>query len=178
VVADDFRIAVNVSNRQFWRGRLIEDVRECLEVNDLRPQSLILEITEGVIMHDVRLARRMLSEFHDLGVELHIDDFGTGHSSLEALYHLPIDALKIDKSFVAPLGTNRRSTELVRTIVAMGVNLGMELVAEGIETTEQWSHLRRTRCTYGQGHLFSRALPAGSLDLRQVPEPPPAPGPG
>ena len=131
-------------------------------MNGLRPQSLVLEITEGVIMHDATLARRMLQEIHELGVELHIDDFGTGHSSLEALCHLPIDALKIDKSFIAPLGTDRRSTELVRTIVLMGVNLGMELVAEGIETEQQWGHLRRTRCTYGQGFLFSRRCPPTS----------------
>jgi diguanylate cyclase (GGDEF)-like protein len=174
LVEDDFRVAVNVSNRQFWRGRLIDDVRDCLRANDLRPDSLILEITEGVIMHDVKLARRMLDEFHELGVGLHIDDFGTGHSSLEALCHLPIDALKIDKSFVAQLGTDRRSTELVRTIVLMGVNLGMELVAEGIETQDQWSLLRRTQCTYGQGYLFSRPLPADELDLRATTTPPPA----
>jgi EAL domain-containing protein (putative c-di-GMP-specific phosphodiesterase class I) len=138
----------------------------------LRPESLILEITEGVIMHDVKLARQMLTEFHELGVELHIDDFGTGHSSLEALCHLPIDALKIDKSFVAQLGTDRRSTELVRTIVLMGVNLGMELIAEGIETQQRWSLLRRTQCTYGQGYLFSRPLPAGELDLGPLTAPP------
>jgi diguanylate cyclase (GGDEF)-like protein len=173
LVEDDFRVAVNISDREFWRGRLIDDVRDCLRSNKLRPDSLVLEITEGVIMHDVKLARQMLNEFHLLGVELHIDDFGTGHSSLEALVHLPIDALKIDKSFVAPLGTDRRSTELVRTIVLMGVNLGMELVAEGIETEEQWGVLRRTQCTYGQGYLFSRPLPADELDLAAVPSPPP-----
>jgi EAL domain-containing protein (putative c-di-GMP-specific phosphodiesterase class I) len=177
LVEDGFRVAVNISDRQFWRGRLIDDVVDCLRSNDLRPDSLIMEITEGVIMHDVKLARQMLNEFHELGVDLHIDDFGTGHSSLEALCHLPIDALKIDKSFVAPLGTDRRSTELVRTIVLMGVNLGMELVAEGIETREQWTRLRRTQCTYGQGYLFSRPLPADELDLGLVTTPP-SPGRG
>jgi EAL domain-containing protein (putative c-di-GMP-specific phosphodiesterase class I) len=175
LVSDGFQLAVNISNRQFWRGRLIDDVRDCLTSNDLRRGSLVLEITEGVIMYDVKLAREMLHEFHELGVALHIDDFGTGHSSLEALCHLPIDALKIDKSFIAPLGTDRRSTELVRTIILMGVNLGMELVAEGIETQHQWSLLRQTQCTYGQGYLFSRPLPAGELDLAPTPAlPPPA----
>jgi diguanylate cyclase (GGDEF)-like protein len=177
-VSDGFRVAVNVSDRQFWRGGLIDDVRENLAANGLGPESLTLEITEGVVMHDVRLAQRMLTELHEMGVELHIDDFGTGHSSLEALCHLPIDALKIDKSFIAPLGTDRRSTELVRTIVLMGANLGMGLVAEGIETVEQWSHLRRIRCTYGQGYLFSRPLPAGELDLGRVPALPPVLPPG
>jgi diguanylate cyclase (GGDEF)-like protein len=168
----DFRVSINVSNRQFWRGRLIDDIRSSLNAHDLTPESIALEITEGVIMHDVKLAQRMLNEIHDLGVELHIDDFGTGHSSLEALSLLPIDSLKIDRSFIAALGTNRRSTELVRTIVLMGVNLGMELVAEGIETEQQWSHLRRTQCTYGQGYLFSRPLPANEIDLSRAPAPP------
>jgi EAL domain-containing protein (putative c-di-GMP-specific phosphodiesterase class I) len=103
----------------------------------------------------------MLAELHEMGVELHIDDFGTGYSSLEALCHLPIDGLKIDRSFVSPLGTDRRSAELVRTIVLMGVNLGLDIVAEGIETPEQWEHLQRVGCTYGQGYLFARPLPGG-----------------
>jgi EAL domain-containing protein (putative c-di-GMP-specific phosphodiesterase class I) len=172
-VGNGFQVSVNVSDRQFWKGRLIEDVRACLQSHDLSPESIVLEITEGVIMHDVKLAQRMLNEFHDMGVELHIDDFGTGRSSLEALSLLPIDLLKIDRSFVAALGTDRRSTELVRTIVLMGVNLGMDLIAEGIETSEQWSHLRRTRCNYGQGYLFSRPLPADDLDLGHAPARPP-----
>ena len=173
LAGNGFRVSVNVSNRQFWHGSLAEDVRACLQSHNLPPESIALEITEGVIMHDVKLAQRMLNEIHDMGVELHIDDFGTGRSSLEALSLLPIDSLKIDKCFIAALGTNRRNTELVRTIVLMGVNLGMELIAEGIETHDQWSHLRRTRCTYGQGYLFSRALPADELDLRHASAPPP-----
>jgi EAL domain-containing protein (putative c-di-GMP-specific phosphodiesterase class I) len=126
----------------------------------IEPQDLCLEITEGVIMRDAKLARRMLTELHEMGVELHIDDFGTGYSSLEALCHLPIDGLKIDRSFVSPLGSDSRSTELVRTIVLMGANLGMDIIAEGVETAEQWSYLQRIGCTYGQGYLFSRPLPA------------------
>jgi EAL domain-containing protein (putative c-di-GMP-specific phosphodiesterase class I) len=167
-VDDAFRIAVNLSDREFWQGWLIDEVQAALRAYDLSPESLTLEITEGVIMHDVDRARTMLDEFHELGVELHIDDFGTGRSSLEALCHLPIDALKIDKSFVGPLGVDRRTTELVRTIILMGENLGMELVAEGIETWEHWDHLSRLHCTYGQGFLISRPLPAAELDLRAL----------
>jgi diguanylate cyclase (GGDEF)-like protein len=161
---DGLRVSVNVSNRQFWHGRLLEDVGDCISFAGIRPEDLVLEITEGVIMHDAKLARRMLDELHEMGVGLHIDDFGTGYSSLEALCHLPIDALKIDRSFVAPLGTDRRGTELVRTIVLMGTNLGLDLVAEGIETTDQWEHLKQVGCPHGQGYLFSRPVPGEETD--------------
>jgi diguanylate cyclase (GGDEF)-like protein len=160
---DGLKISVNVSDRQFWHGRLLEDVRDCIELANIQPRDLCLEITEGVIMRDAKLARMMLTELHEMGVELHIDDFGTGYSSLEALCHLPIDGLKIDRSFVSPLGSDSRSSELVRTIVLMGANLGMEIIAEGVETAEQWDYLRRIDCTYGQGYLFSRPLPGDEM---------------
>ena len=159
VAPDNLKISVNVSDRQFWHGRLLEDVRDCIEMASIEPSDLCLEITEGVIMRDAKLARMMLTELHEMGVELHIDDFGTGYSSLEALCHLPIDGLKIDRSFVSPLGSDSRSAELVRTIVLMGANLGMDIIAEGVETAEQCGFLQRIGCTYGQGYLFSRPLP-------------------
>jgi diguanylate cyclase (GGDEF)-like protein len=158
--APQVRMSVNVSNRQFWNGRLAEDVQDMLERADLEPSRLAIEITEGIIMHDVKLARRRMEELHELGVELHIDDFGTGYSSLEALHYLPIDALKIDRSFVSRLGTDGRSEELVRAIVAMGTSLGLALVAEGIETPEHRDQLRDLGCRYGQGYWFSRPMPA------------------
>jgi EAL domain-containing protein (putative c-di-GMP-specific phosphodiesterase class I) len=154
------KMSVNVSHRQFWNTRLLDDVRESLRVADLPPSALIIEITEGVIVNDVRAGCRKVAELHDLGVRLYIDDFGTGYSSLEALHHLTIDAFKIDQSFVAPLGTDHTSRELVRTIIAMGANLGLELVAEGIETVEQRDHLRFYGCHLGQGHLFARPMSA------------------
>jgi len=158
-IARDVRMSANVSNRQFWHGRLVEDTQTCLREAGLVPEDLAIEITEGVIMHDVKLARGILDGLHTLGVRLHIDDFGTGYSSLEALHHLPIDALKIDRSFVTPLGSDQRSEELVRAIIAMGTSLGMDLVAEGIETVEQRDRLRDLECTYGQGYWFSRPVP-------------------
>ncbi|NLT56793.1 MAG: EAL domain-containing protein [Actinomycetales bacterium] len=153
-------VSVNVSNRQFWHGRLADDVAACVEATGLAPGDLALEITEGVIMHDLRTARRLLDELHDMGVALHIDDFGTGYSSLEALHHLPLDGLKIDRSFVSRLGDDERSNELVRTILLMGQNLGLAVVAEGIETTQQAGHLREMGCEFGQGFLLSRPVPA------------------
>ncbi|MFD0597783.1 EAL domain-containing protein [Catellatospora coxensis] len=111
-------------------------------------------------MENVAPARDILHTLHDLGCQLHIDDFGTGYSSLEALHRLPIDALKIDRSFVWQIDTDRRSGELVRTIVLMGRNLSLDLIAEGIETPEQRDFLIRLGCGYGQGFLFSRPVPA------------------
>ncbi|MFI6074326.1 EAL domain-containing protein [Actinoplanes sp. NPDC051343] len=154
------RMSVNVSNRQFWHGNLIQDVVESLAADHLDPGCLAIEITEGVIMHDVRHATRMIGDLSAMGVEVHIDDFGTGYSSLEALHDLPFDALKIDRSFVSRSSGNVRSRELVRTIVTMGLNLGLKVIAEGIETTEEQSLVRELGCTHGQGYLFSRPVPA------------------
>ncbi|MBV1850333.1 EAL domain-containing protein [Catellatospora tritici] len=152
-------IAVNVSNRQFWAGTVLDDVAGALRRHDLPPGSLAIEITEGVVMENVGPARDILDALHEVGCRLYIDDFGTGYSSLEALHRLPIDALKIDRSFVSRLSTDRRSGELVRTIVLMGRNLGLELIAEGIETPEERDRLIQVGCGYGQGFLFSRPVP-------------------
>jgi diguanylate cyclase (GGDEF)-like protein len=154
------RMSVNVSNRQFWHGDLIADVVESLAVAGVDPGCLALEITEGVIMHDVRHASRVLAELSAMGVQVHIDDFGTGYSSLEALHDLPFDALKIDRSFVSRSTSNPRSRELVRTIVTMGLNLGLTVIAEGIETGPEKHLVRELGCTHGQGYLFSRPIPA------------------
>jgi diguanylate cyclase (GGDEF)-like protein len=162
-VSECIRISVNVSNRQFWNGSLVDEIDECLTLAKLSPANLAIEITEGVVMHDVKLAQKVLEELHDMGVELHIDDFGTGYSSLEALHHLPIDALKIDRSFVARLGDDTRSGELVRTIIQMGHNLGLRVIAEGIETTAQLEFLEEFGCNDGQGYLMSRPIPANEL---------------
>jgi diguanylate cyclase (GGDEF)-like protein len=168
VVDDDVAISVNISNRQFWHDDVFGVVQTCLRDTGLSPHCLALEITEGVVMSNVDEARTMLEALHRLGVALHIDDFGTGYSSLEALHNLPLDVLKIDRSFVARLDTDPRTAELVRTIVAMGANLGLDLIAEGIETIEQRDHLRRLGCTFGQGYLFSKPVPSAQAELVAV----------
>jgi diguanylate cyclase (GGDEF)-like protein len=162
--SESMRMSVNVSNRQFWHSDLIGDVVDALAAEGLDPGSLAIEITEGVIMHDVRHATRMIARLTEMGVEAHIDDFGTGYSSLEALHDLPFDALKIDRSFVSRLAGNARSRELVRTIVTMGLNLHLKVIAEGIETAEEQRLVRELGCTHGQGYLFSRPVPAASLE--------------
>ena len=158
-----FRLSVNVSNRQFWHTQLVDDVEDELHRHGLDPRGLAIEITEGVIMHDVKLAASMLAQLKTLGIQVHVDDFGTGYSSLEALHDLPIDALKIDRSFVGRLGTSARSRELVRTIVTMGRNLDLDVIAEGIETAVEEEILQELGCTHGQGYRYSRPVPGPSL---------------
>ncbi|GIM70815.1 hypothetical protein Aau02nite_42830 [Amorphoplanes auranticolor] len=158
--ARPFMMSVNVSNRQFWQSTLIDDVDDNLRAFGLSPDRLAVEITEGVIMDDAKLASSVLSGLRTLGVQVHIDDFGTGYSSLEALQDLAIDAFKIDRSFISRIATSPRGKELVRTIVTMGLNLNLDVIAEGIETDEELGFVRRLGCPYGQGYLFSRAVPA------------------
>jgi diguanylate cyclase (GGDEF)-like protein len=162
----DLGVSINVSNRQFWQGTLVDDVERMLTRGGHDPGRITLEITEGVVMHDVDLACKILEDLHALGCRLHIDDFGTGYSSLEALYRLPLDALKIDRSFVSRLGVDSRSGELVRTIILMAGNLGLDLIAEGIESPNQRQQLAALGCRYGQGYLFSRPVPAAQLTAR------------
>jgi diguanylate cyclase (GGDEF)-like protein len=154
------RVSVNVSNRQFWQGDVVADVLGALSAAGVDPGCLAVEITEGVIMHDVREAARVIAALAAAGVEVHIDDFGTGYSSLEALHELPFDALKIDRSFVSRMAGSARSRELVRTIVTMGLNLRLKVIAEGIETVQEQRLVRELGCTHGQGYLFSRPVPA------------------
>jgi EAL domain-containing protein (putative c-di-GMP-specific phosphodiesterase class I) len=158
--ARPFLMSINVGNRQFWQSRLVEDIHDRLLCHGLSADRLAIEITEGVIMDDVKLASSLLSGLQAIGVEVHIDDFGTGYSSLEALHDLSIDAFKIDRSFICRIATSPRSKELVRTIVAMGLNLELDVIAEGIETDEELEFVRAVGCSHGQGYLFARPVPA------------------
>jgi diguanylate cyclase (GGDEF)-like protein len=155
-----FRVHVNVSHKQFWHTDLFVDVMTRLNEAGLPSDLLALEITEGVVMQQAESAERVLKQLRDAGIRLDIDDFGTGYSSLSALLQLPIDTLKIDQSFVFSLVTDVRSRELVRGIARMAHDLGMQVIAEGVETTAQWALLARFGCRYGQGYLFSQPVPA------------------
>jgi diguanylate cyclase (GGDEF)-like protein len=159
-VPDDLFVSINLSDRQFWYGDATATVLAALAMAKLPARSIALEITENVVVHDLAAAQAMLQALHDHGLRLYVDDFGTGYSSLNVLRQLPVDALKIDKSFVGDMQTNDKARELVRTIIVMGHNLGMQVIAEGIETTDQLRQLRELGCEFGQGHLFSRSVPA------------------
>jgi len=151
-------IAVNLSGKQFANPGLTEQIIQTLRTTGLDPHSLNLEITESVVMENVEATARMLERLRALGVELSIDDFGTGYSSLSYLHRLPIDTLKIDRSFVSRIGENNDNKEIVRTIVLLAHTLGKRVVAEGVETREQLQHLRELKCDSAQGYLFSKAV--------------------
>ncbi|WP_051799709.1 EAL domain-containing protein [Catenuloplanes japonicus] len=153
-------LRLNVGPSRFWGGTLAEDVRACLRAHDVDPARFALEVTEGVLMQDPEAAVAVLGTLHAIGCEVHLDDFGTGHSSLELLPRLPIDALKIDRSFVSRMGRDAKADDMVRSIVQLGRNLGLGMIAEGVETEEQRGLLLGLGCHLGQGFLFSPAVPA------------------
>ena len=156
-------VSLNVSNREFWQADLLGLLERTLEACELGPEWLTIEITEGVLMDNVNAARVRLEELRTMGVRVHVDDFGTGYSSLEALHRFPIDALKIDRSFVARLDTDPRSRELVSTIIMMAHGLDIDVIAEGIETREQQQMLMDLGCQRAQGYLFARPLTPDQL---------------
>jgi len=168
---DDLTMSVNLSNKQFGNSGLLEQIVQALEITGLDPRRLKLEITESVVMDNVSVATETLAHLRALGVELGIDDFGTGYSSLSYLHRLPIDTLKIDRSFVSSLSDNSENREIVRTIIMLAQNLGMNVVAEGVETTAQLEQLIDLKCESGQGYLFSAAVDAEAA-ARLIAQPP------
>lgn len=159
-------VSVNVSAVQFGQPRLLDQVSRALADSGFRPQSLTLEITESVIMHDAESAVGMLRALKHMGVKVSVDDFGTGYSSLSYLKRFPIDILKIDKSFVGALGVNDEDTAIVRAIMALAKSLHLSTVAEGVETKEQADFLRHAECDRFQGFFFSRPVDPDALAER------------
>ncbi|HKG47792.1 MAG TPA: diguanylate cyclase [Pyrinomonadaceae bacterium] len=158
-------VSVNLSVKQFNQPGLVNNIASLLEQFQLPPRCLKLEITESVFSDNIEAAVELLTQLRALGVQLSIDDFGTGYSSLSYLQRFPIDTLKIDRSFVTQMMENEENLEIVRTIVALAQNLGMDVVAEGVETEDQLTLLRKLECENGQGYLFS--TPLGGLQLEQ-----------
>jgi EAL domain-containing protein (putative c-di-GMP-specific phosphodiesterase class I) len=150
-------LSVNLSARQVAQPDLLQRIKDALETSKLNPHCLKLEITESVVMENAEAAAQMFKQLRSLGVQLSIDDFGTGYSSLSYLHRFPLNYLKIDRSFVMRLTTDNDNA-IVRTISTLARNLGMEVIAEGIETEEQFQQLKMLGCEYGQGYLFSRPV--------------------
>jgi diguanylate cyclase (GGDEF)-like protein len=161
--ADGMTLAVNVSTRQFEGRRLVKSVEQALSRTGLAPEFLELEITENVMLIMNDDVRGSLDTLRSMGVRLSLDDFGTGYSSLSYLKQLPFHALKIDQSFVARLPGQKGDAQVVTAILALAKGLGMEAIAEGIETREQYDFLRDHGCEFGQGYLISRPQPAAKL---------------
>jgi diguanylate cyclase (GGDEF)-like protein len=151
-------IAVNFSGKQFIQPDLVEQVVQILRETGLDPRSLGIEFTESVAMQDAERTALVLSELKALGVQTSIDDFGTGYSSLSHLRRLPLDVLKLDRSFVSEMLNNNESREIVHTIISLAHILCMDVVAEGIETAEQANQLRSLGCKYAQGYFFSKPM--------------------
>jgi len=153
-------ISVNLSGKQFLQPNLIGCVKQILHETDLDPRCLKLEITESIMMENAEEASAMLVQLRGLGVQLSIDDFGTGYSSLSYLHRFPANTLKIDRSFVMRMGDAGENSEIVRTILTLATNLGMDVIAEGVETKGQLAQLKAMGCPYWQGYLFSRPVDA------------------
>ena len=149
---------MNVSPRQFAQPDLAAQVRAVISETGVDPRCLRLEITEGAMIGDMDRVAGVLREMQELGVRVSIDDFGTGYSSLSYLHSLPLDLLKIDRSFVGGMARNEESLQIVRTIMSLAHNLGMDVVAEGPEDAEQVAQLRSVGCEFGQGYYFSRPV--------------------
>ena len=150
------RIAVNVSAQQFEDPMLIDKIQSALKETKLPPELLELELTESCLMSDPAQASALLREIRDLGVRIAIDDFGTGYSSLTYLHEFPLSALKIDKNFVQSVESNDRGGPISKMIIGLGQNLGLEVIAEGVETEAQLRYMREHGCDVAQGYLYAR----------------------
>ncbi len=162
------QIAINLSPRQFQGGNWAESLKNTIEANDLRPEQLCIEVTEGALVENFAMAAEQLAAVQALGVEVAVDDFGTGYSSLEYLKRLPIDYLKIDRSFVRDIETDADDRVIVETIIVLAHSLGLQVVAEGVETRAQADFLSERGCDELQGYLFSAPRPLSELGEQQV----------
>jgi len=153
-------MSVNLSSKQLMDASLLNQLLQTVSATGIDPHKLKLEITESVVMENIEMASQMLKQLRALGVELSIDDFGTGYSSLSYLHRLPINTLKIDRSFVSRMNEQNENYEIVRTIILLARNLGLGIIAEGVETLEQVRRLAELNCDHGQGYYFSKPVSA------------------
>jgi diguanylate cyclase len=169
----DLSVAVNLSARQFRQPDLLAMIQGIIASHGLLPQHVVIELTESVVMSDAHRSFDTLEKLHQLGFKVAVDDFGTGYSSLSYLKRLPVDKLKVDRSFVGDLGASTKSDSIVKAIISLAHGLGMTVVAEGVETNAQRHLLAELGCEDFQGYLFSRARNAADvLDLlRAKPQP-------
>lgn len=175
-------VAVNLSHIQFRSGDLVPMVSDALQESGIDPGLLTLELTESVCISDIELTIDVLKRLKEVGVSLSVDDFGTGYSSLSYIQKLPVDTLKIDQSFVREVARDPDAASIVSAITGMARSLRLRTIAEGVESEEQRNVLRLLRCDYGQGYLFSPAVPAGDFerfcsipDARPASSAPPSP---
>lgn len=157
-------VSVNLSAKQFSQPNLVEQIEQVLQETGLDGRCLKLEITESIAMNDVEATIALLQRLKALQLQLSIDDFGTGYSSLSYLHRFPTDTIKVDRSFVSRMGDEGEDAQIVQTIIMLGHNLGMDIVAEGVETEEQLHQLRLLKCEYAQGYLFAQPVSVESIE--------------
>ena len=160
----DWKVSVNISSKQLALPNFVAQVKQILRETHLDPHNLKLEITESSLVEDAKSTIIILTELKALGIEFSLDDFGTGYSSLSYLHQFPFDTLKIDRSFVNSIGNNVEKLGIVRAIVTLARNLGMDTIAEGIETVNQLAQLKALKCQYGQGYFLSKPLDKNILE--------------
>jgi EAL domain-containing protein (putative c-di-GMP-specific phosphodiesterase class I) len=160
----DVRVSVNLSATQLHVASLVDDVRSALEAASVDADALIIEVTEGALIGDVAGAAVTLKSLRSLGVSIAIDDFGTGYSSLSHLQHFQVDAIKVDKSFVDGVCGGTEEATLTRTVLAIGSEFCLQVIAEGVESEDQDAELRRLGCTCAQGFLYARPVAADAVD--------------
>jgi diguanylate cyclase (GGDEF)-like protein/PAS domain S-box-containing protein len=158
------RVSVNLSARQFQQADLVARVAQVIAESGIEPKTLVLELTETLLLRDTDAMLIKIRELKSLGVQLAIDDFGTGYSSLSYLKRLPVDILKVDKSFIDPIAANPADNAVLQAIVRLGHTLELQTVAEGVEAVQQSDHLRDLGCHYGQGYYYSRPAKADDID--------------
>jgi EAL domain-containing protein (putative c-di-GMP-specific phosphodiesterase class I) len=166
-----FYVSVNVSGRQFEHDSFAVNVHDRLSRLGVPPEALMLEITETAVMRDVEFAAQRLSSLRRMGVRLSIDDFGTGYCSLAYLQEFQVDVLKIDRSFVSRMDLSPRGASIVRTIIQLGQDLQLHMIAEGIESQAQLGRLREYGCDAGQGFLLAVPAAAASTEALLSPAP-------
>ncbi|BES70590.1 hypothetical protein RE428_16080 [Marinobacter nanhaiticus D15-8W] len=162
-VEPNLRLALNLSVNQLWQADLVEQLEQMLTKYNLPAAALMLEVTEGSMISDVRKVETFLERLHAQGFEIAIDDFGTGYSSLSRLRALPVSKLKLDKSFLTHVPEQHENLEMVKAVLQMSRSLNLVMVAEGVETEEQLEILRQLKCPLGQGYLFARPMPSNEL---------------
>ncbi len=160
------RMGVNISARQFWEGQILQTVRRILMETSLPPQDLELEVTEAVFLRNIQETVRTINELRTLGVAVSMDDFGTGYSSLNYLRRLPIERLKIDGSLIRELSTIPTATVMLRQLIQLAHAIDLKVVAEGVETKDEFAFLADNQCDVAQGHFLHKPLPAD--EFRQM----------
>jgi len=157
-------MSVNISIKQFAQPDLVSKLSGFLVEADVDPRTLALEITESMIMANLDAAAETMNRLREMGIRLHIDDFGTGHSSLSYLHRFPVNALKIDRSFIGKLTAEGANKEIITSIISLAKNLHVDVIAEGVEMDHQLSNIKKLNCGYCQGFLIARPMAEDEID--------------